>query len=555
MGNIVNPINCKREGDLAESSILSRSIFFIIIGIAFYLLDRFCIFNIDDYMYAYKFGTFEPITSFSDIISSQCDHYFQQNGRFIIHCFVQLFCGIIGIEWFRIFNTIAFIAFCGLTTRIVCQTWKAPIVWYALTTFIIWLCIPRICNTLLGNIAFGINYLWAGIFSILFLLLFQHTAKHNQGSFIHKLILLIVGSICGSLQETFSIPIAGFLFIYYCFNIKKLRGNIFWLLLGYCIGAAILIFAPGNFVRLSTNSSSFSFLDIVINRIRNIAYDGWVLWLVVLGLIIGYIKSKTRLIEFVHYNIPYYVMICIGLLFAIFIAYIGEHQLFFIGWLAIVVILNGIYFSFKRQIERYSTHVVLCILFIMIPLYSLIYKYRKEVYELRQDLITEISNSKDGLVAAGDYLAYEVEKNVIGRKYTLKMGYEPEKHRTSLYHTGDQNHFKTYIPCRIEELPKLLIDTNLVSDNIWYSSQYYCYIIKVPSNIPDNQVVIQAEYPLYGLSKIKRKIFNEPLSVSSNFLKSQIDDIATIGDYDYIFFYEALNGHPISMKFLTADVK
>ena len=295
-------------------------------------------------------------------------------------------------------------------------------------------------------------------------------------------------------------------------------------------------------------------MDTVINRIRNIAYDGWVLWLVVLGHIIGYIKSKTRLIEFVHYNIPYYVMICIGLLFAVLIAYIGERQLFFIGWLAIVVILNGIYFSFKQQIERYSTHVVLCILFIMIPLYTLIYKYRKEVYELRQDLITEISNSKDGLVVAGNYLAYQVEKNIIGEKYVYKMGFEGRP-LTSLYHTGDQSHFKTYIPCRIEELPKLLIDANLISDNIWYSSQYYCYIIKVPSNIPSNQVVIQAEYPLYGLSKIKRKIFNEPLSVSSNFLKSQIDDIATIGDYDYIFFYGALKGHPISMKLLTADVK
>ena len=92
-----------------ESTPLSRAIFFIIIGVAFYLQDSFSLFIIDDYMYAFKYGTYEPIRTLKDIFESQCDHYMQLNGRFLVHCVVQLFCGILGIEWFRIINTIMFV--------------------------------------------------------------------------------------------------------------------------------------------------------------------------------------------------------------------------------------------------------------------------------------------------------------------------------------------------------------------------------------------------------------------------------------------------------------
>ena len=58
-----------------ESTPLSRAIFFIIIGVAFYLLDRFNLFYLDDCQYAYKFGTYDPIRTLKDIFESQCDHY------------------------------------------------------------------------------------------------------------------------------------------------------------------------------------------------------------------------------------------------------------------------------------------------------------------------------------------------------------------------------------------------------------------------------------------------------------------------------------------------
>ena len=154
-----------------ESTPLSRAIFFIIIAVAFYLLDRYSLFIIDDYDYAFKFGTMGRIQTLRDIFVSQCDHYMLRNGRFLVHCVVQLFCGILGVEIFRIFNTIMFVLFCAMTTRLVCGTKRASIMWYVVAAFAIWLFIPRIGFTVLGNIACGVNYLWVGVATLFFILL------------------------------------------------------------------------------------------------------------------------------------------------------------------------------------------------------------------------------------------------------------------------------------------------------------------------------------------------------------------------------------------------
>ena len=278
-----------------ESTPLSRAIFFIIIGVAFYLLDRFSLFIIDDYMYAFKYGTYEPIRTLKDIFESQCDHYMQHNGRFLVHCVVQLFCGILGVEWFRIFNTILFVLFCAMTTRLVCGTYRAPIMWYVLTSFAIWLFIPRIGMTILGNIACGVNYLWVGVANLYFLLVCDKLNKgHYSQSFISNIGYGILGTIIGSLQESFSIPIAGVLFLYYCFNYRQFTGAIVWLVSGYWLGSIILIIAPGNFVRLSNVIPNENLFKIALRRLFAVLEDSSILCVLMVIYLLLLIRYKTN---------------------------------------------------------------------------------------------------------------------------------------------------------------------------------------------------------------------------------------------------------------------
>lgn len=52
---------------------------------------------------------YTPIDSVGDIISSQATHYQVVNGRFLTHCVVQLFCGILGQDAYAFMNALMFL--------------------------------------------------------------------------------------------------------------------------------------------------------------------------------------------------------------------------------------------------------------------------------------------------------------------------------------------------------------------------------------------------------------------------------------------------------------
>lgn len=528
-----------------ESTPLSRAIFFIIIGVAFYLLDRFSLFIIDDYMYAFKYGTYEPIRTLKDIFESQCDHYMQLNGRFLVHCVVQLFCGILGVEWFRIFNTIMFVLFCAMTTRLVCGTYRASIMWYTLTAFAIWLFIPRIGFTLLGNIACGVNYLWVGVASVAFILLLQKVAE-SKFSVFANIGLGFVGVLIGSLQESFSIPISGALFLYYCFNFKKFRGSIVWLVCGYWLGALALIIAPGNFIRLQKETSSENIIIVSIRRFFAVFGGYWLLILAVVFHIILWCSNRVKIKQFILQNVLFYVMLLIGLAFTIIIAYTGEHQLFFVGWLVILIMLRFMY-AYECSANFKSQQIVIAlVLLCMVPMYGYIYKYRVQDYNLREQLVAQIKESKNGEVIAGEYIVAELNKSRLAKRYTIKIGYEPKMYYTSLYHTKDTKHLSDFIPCSYSEMLNKMRMDNLVSDNIWYLPEYQCYIIKWKDGIKG----IEAVYAITGISALKRKLLGEPLTIPYVIEKDQIDDIIEYNKEEYLFYYVALNGPVVSIRLI-----
>lgn len=548
MESTVNLRNRLLSANPNESTPLSRAIFFVIIGVAFYLLDRFSLFIVDDYMYAFKYGTYEPIKTLKDIFESQCDHYMELNGRFLVHCVVQLFCGILGVEWFRLFNTIMFVLFCGLSTRIICKTWKVSLVWYIITSFALWCFIPRIGFTVLGNIACCVNYLWVGVATLAFVVLHSRVSEHPDGySQLGNIGLALAGMVVGSLQESFSVPVAGALFVYYCFNFKKFRGPIAWLVVGYWIGALVLVLAPGNFVRLHKSVSSEGVIMASIRRFIAIFSEYWLLVVAVVVHLVMMCYGRIRARKFITDNLLQYLMLLIGLAFTIVVAYTGEHQLFFIGWLIIFTLVRLMYGKLDGVFSKKYELIIAILLCCFGPMYYSVYNYRENDYRLRENLICAIKESEDGDVPAGDYIAAQINKNKLATRYTFRIGYEPKMYYTSLYHTGDDAHLKNFIPCRKTDLFKKLTDNNLVSSNIWYLSEYKCYVIKWSGEYAQG---VRAVYPIKGISAIKRQLFNEPLSIPYVITKDQLDDSVVYDGDEYSFYYVALNGSVIEMNLI-----
>ena len=236
-----------------ESTIIERSVFFLIIGVAFYLLNRFSFIIADDYRYAFILATEERIKSISDILESQILHYKIWNGRFIVHCVVQLFCGLWSFEAFKIFNTIFFVAFCALTTRCITGMWRSGIVWYGLSAAILWLMLPAVGTIMLSNVACAVNYLWVAVINIAFLIYVFKYKEERVDSIYKGIFIILLSAIIGSLQESFSIPIVGAFMLYYIFGKAEIRNKNIqyqYLLIGYLIGTILLVFAPSNILRL-----------------------------------------------------------------------------------------------------------------------------------------------------------------------------------------------------------------------------------------------------------------------------------------------------------------
>lgn len=76
--------------------------FFIIVLFFIYALNSFTPLYSDDWHYNFIYGTLNDIDSLGDIIKSQYVHYFEVNGRFVPHFFVQLFDGLLGKGLFDI---------------------------------------------------------------------------------------------------------------------------------------------------------------------------------------------------------------------------------------------------------------------------------------------------------------------------------------------------------------------------------------------------------------------------------------------------------------------
>ena len=86
-------------------------IYLLIVACIFYAMNCYTPLYSDDWHYNFIYGTNKDINSFYDILYSQYIHYFQVNGRFIPHVFVQLFDGILGKQMFNVINTFVFVAY------------------------------------------------------------------------------------------------------------------------------------------------------------------------------------------------------------------------------------------------------------------------------------------------------------------------------------------------------------------------------------------------------------------------------------------------------------
>jgi len=310
------------------------AIFLTVVTVVMYFINRFTPIFCDDWHYCFIFGTQTPIRSIGDILVSQWHHYFEfTNGRFIAHFFVQLFDGILGKGAFNVFNAIFFALFlyalAVVTSRDRKQYYKIVSVAFILV-FLLMTGFKYVFLWMSGSC----NYLWMAIL----LLFFHRLIERDDIPTRFNVPLLLYGFICGWTNEAMVVGLGGAYFIYYLFHRSELTVHRRYMLIGFFLGALILVLSPASIHRAFTSSArNFTPMDRIVNM-QNLR-----LFFVLILLVIAKVGFKRlHFKQWVKKEQMLVTATVISLVFILFTGFYLEHSRFGIELFSLLLILRTI---------------------------------------------------------------------------------------------------------------------------------------------------------------------------------------------------------------------
>ena len=475
----------------------SDYIFWGMVFVAFYFLNRLSISIGDDYKYCFLYDDildcYRRINSFNDALISQVYDYFSHNGRLIVHTIVSYFCGVLGMMLFQIVNSIVFVLLCIGVVKLIRDEFGYLKNDKYIVVFGVFVLLPSPGTILLGSIAMCINYLWVACATIYFILFYRSIVRGSVGNGIFvKVCCFIIALLYGSLQESFTVGVTFALLLYYCFYINKLRGNIIWLLLGLILGTSIVVLAPGNFVRLDEVNSNgdYGLWKNISNVIVAVLHTKTFILMLMFSFLSFY-KDNRKIKKFLSENIVYYIIILAN--FGItFFAYSGERQLTSIELFSLILLLKLLFLFYRKCLDFKILNLSIC--FILCLIYVPIYKYRLMYYNSINKL--HESSIERNVIVCPEYIRNLriLNSNFLSKNYTYTLDF-CEKwmyKRFSCYITEgkDLYRLKAVLMSNIDDIINKYEKRSF--DGVYYDKESNYYVVK--GNINADSVTVKEKY-------------------------------------------------------------
>lgn len=303
-----------------------------IVAIIVFVFSHECIWAGDDIAYQYVIDNesyynadTEEINTIGDIIRSQNVHYAIVNGRYVAHCLVQLYCGILGKTLFAVSNALVYIVFIialmkliGIKLRDVAQV--ATLTLLVLLSFDTKY-VPS-CQ---------IGFIWMFTLAVIWLNLFFRVKRCKWWQCVG---LFLFGCIVGNSQEALIVGVAGAVAIDAVRNRKEYDNAKWSMAIGLWVGLAILVFAPPTWSRVENNIISLQ--DTTYSFIRY----SWVVWLMAVVVVFLKIKGALNIKSFYSQNSFYIHAGLLLLAMNFYIGIYGNRQLFGLYLMAIILIVK-----------------------------------------------------------------------------------------------------------------------------------------------------------------------------------------------------------------------
>ena len=386
--------------------------FLLIIGSLFYLMNMYTPICGDDYLYSFyltpvaaksffegaSIGFEQKISSFTDVIFSQYNHYFYVNGRTIPHILEQSFAGLWGENCFNLINVFAFLLLNMLVIWISGKRNLTKFGYWVAAVFFIWFLLP--CPVDLFLLMSGaLNYTWSAVLCLAFLLVYTKVRQMERVNWGVAFLLFLLGVISGWTHESLVIGISGALFIIYCvqYNKRKPKSPEIALVAGFWLGTLLLCLSPAARGRASFDHPSIweTFL-LIIGELR-------AFYVLLFLLVYTFFREKRNnnnhtLRKFFYDNQLYFYVILIELVFSLVIGFRNVRQLFGIELFSVVILIKLIsdQTSFNavwcRSVSIVAASAIVLHMAFVIPC-------AKSSHAQFQDIVTTYLHSEDGVVS------------------------------------------------------------------------------------------------------------------------------------------------------------
>lgn len=516
-------------------------LFFAICGIAYYFLIRqYMPCNWDDLSYRFVLGQegYNYVDSLKDIFVSNWWGYHHMNGRFLVHCFVQFFCGYGGAETFFVFSTFMFILLLMSLLYLIRRRTHSRIDKYWLLLGML-LLIPLPGVIFIGTIALVVNYMWSAAVYMFFLCIYFHIKEDKiQYPWWKNVLIILFALVCGSWQESFCIGIAGALFFYHIFHLKDTRSSLLYLLLAFGIGACFCIFAPANFSR--SESYGLSIGDMPHNLIKIFKHVSAVSVIILLAVVSFILDKKKRLPQlFILDNLLFFLAPLFAILFALVISYHGgEYQLTMIAICSVVLSVRFVY-RYIRVPKKIEYGIAGIVVLMYVATYIPAYHYRQQLYTSFRKTMLTYNQSDYCIDSEFEHLNREVLQGSICRRYVhefVQYGFYnntiiAEKFSRYLNKSG-QTDCTLILPESKEQIIATCTPENQCDSMLYASTKLSYYIVRLPIEEDYQQYsFLYNGYATTTIDKIKDKIlrrtarpFIEVLQDKHNFHQRQFSE-------------------------------
>lgn len=251
----------------------------------------------DPYASPEVFG--EPVECIGDVLTSHYNMYMTTNGRAPVHVLLSLFVNFIGLDLFYLLNAVIFMIVIRLTVGYIADNGRQAPMWLYVAVLTGLLYFTPDQDILWFAPAFAINYLWTLLATLLYLSLWRRSCRFSTSE---AAVWIPAAFICGWTNEAFAVPVGGMMGLYLLRHFKGMFKGRSVIALSYLAGTAFLVFAPGNFYRLeSQTSETVGLASLVINTLWNCRHA---VLMIVLAVLTGwrFFREKDGVIKFVKDN-------------------------------------------------------------------------------------------------------------------------------------------------------------------------------------------------------------------------------------------------------------